>query len=308
MKITFLAAGSLTTVQDGGRTGSLALGMPAAGVMDPRAYEEANRLVGNRPGAAVLEATIFGPTLSFDGDGLCALTGADLGAMLDDTPVARGVSFAVKAGQTLKLGFATEGCRGYIAFRGGIDVPLVMGSRSTDLKCRVGGLAGRAIKAGDVLDIGQEGILAPVDRLPVAPCLQDVTVHAVLGPQADAFTDAGMETFLHTAWQLSPASDRMGLRLTGGVIESIDGVDVVSDGIVFGSVQVTPKGQPIILMADHGTTGGYAKIATVCSFDLPLLAQLKPGGIIRFAPITVEQAHRLCGASGLRARLRRWLH
>lgn len=325
MSIRIGSPGALTTVQDAGRYGYMAAGIGPGGAMDTDAFREANRLVGNAENAAVLEMTLFGITAEFTEDTLIALTGADMGARLDGERVAPWTAVPVSAGQTLSMGIAREGCRTYLAVRGGIGVPAVMGSRSTNLKCRLGGFHGRALKAGDDIPIGQsaeetdpddprsgtaraflekgtlqrpmqEKVAGPVENPGAGRRHQygrELEVRVVMGPQADLFTKKGMEAFLQTRYTVTPESDRMGLRLSGPVIESIHGVDIVSDGVTFGSIQVPKNGMPIILMADHQTTGGYAKIATVCSFDLPALAQAVPGTQISFREISVEEAQFL---------------
>ena len=189
---------------------------------------------------------------------------------------------------------AAVGCRGYLAVRGGFDVPLVMGSRSTDVSAKLGGFEGRALKAGDVLPTLAADDWTPMDLCYEPPVYEsEITVRVVLGPQEEYFTAAGVDTFFSAAYEISPNSDRMGLRLDGPEIESISGTDIVSDGIVFGSIQVPSGGVPIILMADHQTAGGYAKIGTVLSFDLPKLAQARPGDVVRFEKISAEDAQKL---------------
>lgn len=294
MKLTVLSSGPLTTIQDRGRFGYVASGIGTAGAMDQEACETANWLVGNRRGEAVLEATLLGPSIRFEGDCICAVTGADMQARVGNELAPRYRPFWVQAGQTLTMGAAREGCRGYLAVQGGIEVPMVLGSRSTDLKCRLGGLEGRALKRGDVLTTPDETHPNCMDRCrrPVTYS-QQVTVRVVPGPQEDYFTRQGMDTLKNAVFTLSDQSDRMGLRLSGPAIETVSGADIVSDGIALGAIQVTSAGQPIILMADRQTTGGYAKIGTVCSADLSKLAQLRPGGAIRFELITVEAAQSL---------------
>lgn len=296
MSIKVLTSGALTTVQDGGRIGFMQYGIGRAGAMDMAAYRAANYLVGNDDGEAVLEATFMGPSLEFGTDAVIALTGADMGAMLDGKKVPLYEQIAISAGQKLVMAYSAVGCRGYLAVAGGIDVPKVMGSRATDLKCRIGGLNGRALKRDDILPIGipshsKEEIM---ERMTVkATYADDVVVRVVEGPQADSFTAKGKETFYSQEYTLTPESDRMGMRFAGTPVETVKGSDIVSDGITFGSVQIPSGGCPIILMADHQTTGGYAKLATVASADLPLLAQLKPGAKVRFKRISIEEAEEL---------------
>ena len=300
MKLHVITPGPFTTVQDGGRFGYTAYGIGTSGVMDQDAFNAANWLVGNKKNAAALEATMMGPSILFDDDCICAVTGADMGTMIGNRPVEPYRPFWVQAGQTLTMGFAKNGCRGYLAVQGGFQVPEIMGSRSTNLKVQLGGYEGRVLKRDDVLIVPDEHRSAIMDRKRRAPeYSQNVTVRVVLGPQQDYFTENGINTLLSSTYSVSNQSDRMGLRLDGDVIETKNGSDIVSDGITLGSIQITSSGQPIVLMADRQTTGGYAKIGTVCSFDIPLLAQLKPGATVNFRAVTVEQAQRIY-------RLKKW--
>ena len=260
----------------------------------------ANLLAGNpqAAGAAVLEMTLQGGKYQFDGDAVFALAGADMPAALDGRPVPAYTPLLARAGQVLAIGAARSGLRGYLAVFGGVDTPPVLGSRSTDLKCRMGGLDGRALKAGDVLPIGAapamveqrwqqicaKGANRPLGtaRTPARPWRflggrKLPLFRAVPGPQTDAFTAVGQAAFVHGVYALTADCDRMACKLQGPQIETVDGSDIVSDGIVAGSVQVSANGQPIVMLADHQTTGGYAKIATVISADLSAMAQLRPG-------------------------------
>ena len=294
MNLRVMTPGPMTTVQDRGRYGYIASGIGVSGVMDLDAYEAANYLVGNKNGEAVLEATLMGPSILFDADCICAVTGADMDTKIGNRPVDPYRPFWVQAGQVLSMGYARTGCRGYLAVQGGFDVPVVMGSRSTNLKCKLGGLEGRALKSGDILSVPDESHSSVMDRKRRAPVYQqEITVRVIPGPQAALFTDSGFESLWNNAFSVSAKSDRMGLRLDGPAIETKSGSDIVSDGIANGAIQITSAGQPIILLADRQTTGGYAKIGTVCSVDLPKLAQLKPGGIIHFEGISVNKAQAL---------------
>ena len=294
MSILVKTPGPLTTVQDEGRFFHQSSGIRPSGVMDVAAYEAANALVGNENGEAVLEMTFLGATLEFQSAAWFAVTGAAMQAKLDGTPVERYRAIRAEAGQTLAFGMAVNGCRGYLAVRGGIDVPLAMGSRSTDMSAKLGGFEGRPLKVGDVLPTLSDDGWTPTDLhfdLPFYGSAMEVRV--IPGPQQEYFTTAGLETFFSTSYEISPDSDRMGLRLDGPEIGSENGTDIVSDGIVFGSIQVTSGGKPIILMADHQTAGGYAKIGTVLSLDLPKLAQARPGDTVRFVRISAEDAQAL---------------
>ena len=279
MSVLVKTPGPLTTVQDEGRFFYQSSGIRPSGVMDGAAYEAANALVGNAKGEAVLEMTFLGATLEFQSAAWFALTGADMQAKLDGVPVERYRAVRAEAGQTLAVGMAAVGCRGYLAVRGGFDVPLVMGSRSTDVSAKLGGFEGRALKAGDVLPTLAADDWTPTDLHYEPPVYEsEITVRVVPGPQQEYFTAAGVDTFFSAVYGISP---------------NISGTDIVSDGIVFGSIQVPSGGVPIILMADHQTAGGYAKIGTVLSFDLPKLAQARPGDKVRFAKISAEDAQKL---------------
>ena len=298
MRIKVIAPGVLTTVQDGGRFGHQAAGIPEAGAMDRASLALANRLAGNPAGAAALELTVFGGTFEFDGDGTIALTGADMHPLRNGSPVPMNLAIEMEPGDRLELGAAEKGVRTYLAVSGGIDVPVVLGSRSTDLKSRLGGLEGRKLKAGDVLESGaaalaeaQEPFFGPVlQRLAQAANPEGITqIRFLFGPQDAMFSEEAKRTFTENIYTLSAACDRMGYRLEGPAVLSRNGTDILSEGICFGSIQVPANGQPIVMMADHPTTGGYAKIGTVLSEDLPLMAQLGPGKRICFVPVTLEE-------------------
>lgn len=291
MALYVINPGALTTVQDLGRTGYQAFGMPCSGVMDPRSYNAANELVGNTGGEAALELTLFGGSYRLEADAILAVTGADMEPLLNGTPCGINRPFQARSGSVLTFSPAAVGLRTYLAAAGGFDVPLVLGSRSTNLKCGIGGFEGRALRAGDVLPVGKTAVSwedVKDRRTEAISCPEEISVRVIAGPQADAFTEKGLADFYRGTYTVSEESDRMGCRLTGPAIESKQGTDIVSDGIVFGSIQVTNAGLPIVLLADRQTTGGYAKIATVVSSDLPLLAQARPGNRVRFCRAAVE--------------------
>jgi biotin-dependent carboxylase-like uncharacterized protein len=296
--IEFLDGGLLTTVQDLGRAGWQRFGVPVSGAMDPWALRAANRIVGNEEGAAALEITLAGPVLRIGGGGVMAVTGADLGACLDGRPLPLWQAIAAGDGARVTFSGRRAGMRAYLAVAGGLDVPVVLGSRSTFTRMRLGGFEGRALAAGDRVAVGPDpatgdaaGRCLPRDVVPRHR--PDATVRVVMGPQDDAFTDEGLRTFLSAAFTLSGQSDRVGCRLSGPRIAHRRGADIVSDGTAFGTVQVSGDGLPIVLMADRGTTGGYTKIATVATVDLALLAQAAPGDRLRFAAISVDDAQAL---------------
>ena len=290
-----LQPGLLTTVQDRGRTGYQKYGVPVSGAVDETALRLGNLLVGNPPEAAGLEITALGPTLRFHAERVIALTGAETRAELDGAPVQHWTSLGVRAGQVLSIGPSARGLRCYLTIAGGVDVPVVLGSRATDLVAGFGGYQGRALAAGDVL---ATGAAAPAEALTGRTVPQrwrprfesPLTVRVVLGPQADAFTAEGLETFLSSPFQVTQQTDRMGCRLDGPIIAHRGPADILSDWIPPGAVQVPGNGKPIILLADRQTTGGYTKIATAIMPDLARVAQCRPGDGIRFQAVGPEAA------------------
>ena len=294
MSITVLNPGLLTTVQDQGRIGYQQFGVSVSGVMDPRSASLANILVGNDEKEAVLECTMMGPHLQFNQANCIAITGGDLMPTLDGKPIPNYTAVKVEAGQVLKFTMPKSGCRAFIAFAGGLDIPEVMGSRSTYMKAKIGGVEGRKLAKDDVI-----GFRAPKAELKnmnfrsmaseFVP-RKEYTVRVVLGPQDDYFTDAGIQTFLSEVYSVTAEFDRMGCRLEGAVIQHKEGGDIISDGIAFGAIQVPSSGQPIIMLGDRQTTGGYTKIANVITADFRILAQLKQGDKVRFEKVSVKAA------------------
>jgi len=290
-----LEPGLLTTVQDAGRAGYRRVGVSGTGPMDARAHAVANRAVGNPAGAAALECTMTGPALAFRAPLRFAVAGADLGAVLERAdlgawPVPSGVSVLARPGNVLRFTGRRSGCRAYVALQGGIDVPAVLGSRATELQSAFGGLAGRALAAGDPIAVcpaTDEGEAAHEST--TRPHPTSAAVRVVLGPQADHFGAETIDRFLASPWRVSATSDRVGSRLDGEPLRHAGPTEILSDGMVPGSIQVPPDGRPIVMTADGPTTGGYPKIATVLTADLPLLAQLVPGeGEVRFEAVRVE--------------------
>lgn len=297
MSVTVLNPGLLTTVQDAGRIGYQQFGVPVSGAVDSRAVAVANILVGNPDDEAVLECTMMGPQLRFDADNCIAITGGDLQPVLDGQPVKNYAAIAVTAGQVLRFKGPKAGCRAYIAFAGGLDIPVVMGSRSTYMKGKIGGVEGRKLQKGDVISFrAPKAQLPNMTRRFITPEFIPrpvYTLRVIMGPQDDAFTPAGMDTFLNETYTVTPEFDRMGCRLEGAEIAHVSGGDIISDGISFGAIQVPSSGKPIIMLADRQTTGGYTKIANVITVDFRLLAQLKAGDKVRFEKISVQQAQTL---------------
>lgn len=288
--LEILEAGLLTTIQDGGRWGWARYGVPPSGPMDAAAFHAANQLLGNRPDAAALEITLSGPTIRARAECLIAVCGAGFDLWVGNLPVPNWHAVYVRSGQLIRFGQLRNGARAYLAIAGGLALPNYLGSQSTYLKGGFGGLEGRALRPGDRLPCGRAafadlaqraGKAWPRDQRP--PYSNTPTLRVILGPQQDYFSQVGLETFLSTPYKLTPAADRMGIRLQGAAIQHCGPTGIPSDGVVSGSIQVPPDGQPIVMMVDHQTTGGYPKIATLLQADLPLLAQCLPGDEVRFA-------------------------
>jgi len=282
------APGPLTTVQDLGRPGLAHLGVPTAGAADRRAFGLANRLVGNPAGAAALEVTLAGPELEWEAGGWVALTGGRVEASLDGRPVPMDVAVRVEAGQVLAVGTVTSGLRAYLAVRGGIDVPEVLGSRSTDT---LAGIGPPPLEEGASLPLGDLAQGDPFLQVAPTPALDpEPVLAAVLGPRDDLFTARALRTLVGAAWTVSSDSDRTGIRLDGPALERRRTVELASEGMVEGSLQVPPDGHPILFLANHPTTGGYPVVAVVAGRDLPLAAQARPGTRLRFRLVPVEAA------------------
>jgi biotin-dependent carboxylase-like uncharacterized protein len=281
-EVEVVRAGALTLFQDRGRPGFAHLGVPPSGAADPRAYELANRIVGNDPGAAVLEATLFGPTLRFAEWALVAVTGADAGATISGHPLERGTPAEVPAGALLDLRGCRDGVRAYISVRGGFAVEATLGSCSHDL---LTGLGPPPLQDGDLLRVGPEPAKAAHGEAhAVPPPDPEPTLTIVPGPRDDWFPPEALAALVETAWRVSTASNRIGIRLEGPSLARLDRGELLSEGLVTGSIQVTAGGQPILLGPDHPTTGGYPVIAVVVARDVAVAGQLAPGATVRFRP------------------------
>jgi len=329
MSIKIINPGLLSTIQDIGRIGYQEAGFSTSGALDQRALQIANILVNNSKDEAVIEMTLMGATMEFETSNVIAVTGGDLNPMLNRISFPMYTAKAVKQGDRLAFGFAKNGCRAYVAFAGGLKIEEVLGRKSTNLKCGIGGFSGRALKIDDSICF-----CAPLDILPGITKRtisfnqrnqvndrkdrkdrkeredrkdtkeredrkereekkeNEVVIRVILGPQTDYFTKKGMDTFLSEVYKITNESDRMGCKLDGPAIESKLGVDIISDGIPFGGIQIPSNGKPIVMLADRQTTGGYAKIATIISVDIPLFVQRKPGDCIRFEAVTIEKAQK----------------
>ena len=275
-----IRAGLLTTVQDHGRPGFAHLGVPPSGAADRRALELGNRIVGNDPGAAALEATLLGPVLRFAERTLVTVTGAEADATSSGRRLERGLPAEIPAGGLLELGRCRDGVRAYISVRGGFAVEATLGSRSHDL---LTGLGPPPLRDGDVLPVGPEPPREPdpAARVIAAPP-GEPTLTVVPGPRDDWFPPEALELLTGVAWRVGPASNRVGVRLDGPPLARLDRGELLSEGVVTGAIQVPPSGQPIVLGPDHPTTGGYPVLAVVVAADLPLAGQLAPGVGVRF--------------------------
>lgn len=313
MSITVLRPGLLTTVQDLGRYGYQRYGVIASGAMDTCSLRVANLLVGNAETEAGLEITLLGPVLRFENDMLAAITGGDLSPTIGGTPVPLGRPVYIKKGSVLTFGRSRSGCRAYLAVAGGYQIAAVMGSKSTYLRAGIGGYQGRALQAGDVLAVNPPPAALQLSRQlsgraahgPVAyppwyaggerpgPEAEPVTVRVMPGSQFGEFTEESQAKFRDSVFTVTPQSDRMGYRLAGPALLLTAPLEMVSEAVALGTIQVPPDGMPIILLADRQTTGGYPKIGQVAQVDIARVAQIKPGGKIRFAEITVHEAARL---------------
>lgn len=297
--------GLFTTVQDAGRPGWQRYGVPVSGAADRRSYALANLLVGNAEGEAALECTLVGPRLRFLGPTAVAVCGGDLAPRLNGEmlPLCRCVE--VRAGDELSFGPCRSGCRAYVAFAGGLDAMPVMGSRSTYTRAAFGGVEGRPLRAGDRLGFRLPYVrpAAPEERSAEPEAYPaEALLRVVLGPQQDRFSPEGIETFLSSPYAVTAEWDRMGCRLCGPAIRHRTDANILSDGIPPGAVQVPDSGQPIVMLADRQTLGGYAKIAAVISADLPLAAQAKAGDVLRFRAVSPEEAREACLADRRRLR------
>jgi biotin-dependent carboxylase-like uncharacterized protein len=288
--------GLLTTVQDLGRPGLAHLGVPTAGAADRRAFGLANRLVGNQDGAAALEITLAGPELELEAGGWLALTGGRVAADLDGRPLPMDVAVRFEPGQVLRVGSVSSGLRAYLAVRGGIDVAEVLGSRSTDTLAPVGP---PRLEEGARLPVGDRADGDPFRQVaPTRPVDPEPVLRAVRGPRDDVFTEDALRTLIGAAWAVTSDSDRTGVRLDGPVLERRRKVELASEGMVEGSLQVPPDGHPILFLANHPTTGGYPVIAVVIGADLPLAAQARPGTRLRIRFVSVAAARAARGGAG----------
>lgn len=289
--------GILTTVQDAGRFGYQQYGVSPAGPMDQKAFYLSNILVGNPREEGALEITFQGPKLRFEADNIIAVTGGDLSPKVNDQTIPMCQAILVKSGDVLSFAGMKNGCRGYIAFAGGLEIPAVMGSKATLLRNNLGGMEGRKLQKGDKIGFSApKSNLPNMDRRRVSVEKYDsreIVLRVVPGPQDDCFSREGTQKFYWNSAVISNEFDRMGCRLECDPIPHMGDGNIISDGIAFGSIQVPTNGKPIIMLADRQTTGGYTKIGTVASVDLPKLVQAMPGCKVRFVCISIELAQLL---------------
>jgi len=294
-----LEPGILTTIQDLGRYGFSQFGVPPSGALDPFSFRIGNLLAGNPEGEASIETTVMGLKLKTLREVVIAVTGGDLSPELNGEPLEMWRTHLLVEGDVIRFRKVQTGCRAYLAMSGGFSVPKIMGSRSTYLSGKFGGLEGRALRRGDILHtldlqspLKKLGLRFPSDWIP--PLKKEGTVRVIPGPQDQHFTEKGFQTFCSSSYQVTPQCDRMGIRLEGPKIERRPDVEesIISEGFLPGAIQVPGDGKPIIILTEL-VTGGYTKIATVISADLSKVAQLKPGDRMRFAAISVEEAHQL---------------
>ena len=297
MGIRILKGGMMTTVQDLGRNSYQSQGFSVAGAMDVRSLKIANLLLDNPENEAVLEITLIGPTLEFTSATIIAITGGDFQPQINGKPAPMYTALYMNKGDILKFGSARTGSRGYIAFSSYLEIPVVMGSRCTNLKSKIGGFKGRKLQAGDYMNFRIKRRYLPffLSRKLEGDNFdqEEATLRVIMGPQDDLISRQGIETFLNSEYTVTSDFDRMGCRLEGPFIAPKKTSDIISDGIAFGAIQVPSHGKPIILLSDRQTTGGYAKIATVASVDIPKLVQRKTDHKIHFKAITVQEAQQL---------------
>jgi antagonist of KipI len=314
MMLTVIKPGLLTSVQDLGRYGYQKYGVIASGVMDMLSHRICNILVGNEENMPTLEITLLGPVIQFDQDSLLSICGGDLSPSINGAPVRIWRTIFVRKGSKLTFGPAISGTRAYLAVAGGFQVQEVMDSKSTYLRAGIGGFCGRALKSGDSIPLNQPGELSKAifeylalqagdqpfaemdwsvasDLIPFHR--KDSSIRVMRGKQYPLFSQESKEKFFSNTFQVTPQSDRMGYRLKGPFLQLENPEELISEAVSFGSIQVPSEGNPIVLLADRQTTGGYPKIGQIASVDLPIIAQTKPGDHISFSEVTHETAQQL---------------
>lgn len=286
--LTVVKPGMLTTVQDLGRAGYQGLGVPVSGPMDSYSHRLANLVLGNDRMAAALEITLMGPELVAEGAVTCAIAGADIDAAVDGRPVRPNVPFEVPSGGRIRFGAHRRGARLTLAVRGGFDVPATLGSRATHLVSRMGPFGGRALRTGDVLPVAHASSnpSSHSDPSPLELPQGGARLRVVPAVHRERFTEDAWGLLVRAQFMVSPQSNRMGYRLEGPTLTHVTSADILSEGMPPGAIQVPASGQPILLLAERATTGGYATIANVITADLPVAGQLAPGDWVSFDPVT----------------------
>ncbi len=298
-RIKILKPGTQTTIQDRGRFGFQSYGMVVSGAMDSYSHRTANLLVENPLFEAVLEVCLSGLEMEFLDDSVIAITGGNISPVINYEKALMWKSLYVRAGDKLSFGKVVSGCRSYVAIAGGLKVPLFLNSKSVYLRGAVGPFKGRMLTAGDIIETNPArivlkkliGRMIPPSAVPKYS--NEMEIRVIIGPQDDHFTDEGIINFLGSIYTVTKDCDRMGCRLQGRPITHLKSSNIISDALTFGSIQVPENGLPIIMLSDRQTTGGYPKIATVITADLPLLAQAKPRDKISFKNISVSEAQNI---------------
>ncbi len=306
MSIQVLRPGLMTTIQDLGRYGFQKFGVLVGGAMDQHSLRIANLLVGNKEGEGALEVNLFGTTLQFNEDTLIAITGGDLQASIDGIKAPTWRPLLIRSGEVLTFTSAIKGCRAYIAFAGGIQVPEVMGSKSTYIRAQIGGFYGKALQKGDRFECGMmnernEAIFSQLQKCsghvawsvnghPFVNMNQARTIRVLRGTEYEYFDKDSQQTLFQETYEITSQADRMGYRLEGPPLTLNEPLELLSEGVTYGTIQIPPNGKPIILMADRQTTGGYPKIGQVISTDLAHLAQFQPLDEIKFKEVSMEEA------------------
>ncbi|MFJ7888241.1 biotin-dependent carboxyltransferase family protein [Lysinibacillus xylanilyticus] len=306
MGIKVLQPGMLATIQDLGRYGLQKFGVIVGGAMDSISLRIANLLIGNSEGEGALEVTLYGTTLLFETDELIAITGGNLQPTIDGKEAPMWRPLFIQKGSVLKFNTANSGCRAYVSFSGGIQVPKVMSSKSTYIRAGIGGFQGRKLLKNDVFELDRRSELGEdlfkqlkkeptplswsADYTSFVTFNKTQTIRFIRGSEYQHFDEENLKKFFSTPYTITTHSDRMGYRLEGEAIQLKEPFELLSEGVTFGTIQVPSNGKPIILMADRQTTGGYPKIAQVIAADLPSLAQMQANGRVYFKEVTLEEA------------------
>lgn len=294
--IKVINPGVLTTIQDCGRIGFQQYGIPISGAMDLLSLQLANILVDNDKNEACLEMTMVGPTIEFNFNTSIAITGADMMPQINGNSVRMYETIYIKSGDVLKFSTAKSGFRSYLSVQGGFDIPKVIGSKSTYIRGKIGGYEGRKLKNEDEIKINKISKLASKRKIPyhmISEYKQKEIIRVILGPEEESFSKLGLKTFLNSEYEISNQFDRMGYKLNGPKIDHKTKPDIISTGITLGTIQVSGNGQPMVMLSDKQTTGGYTRIANVITIDIQKFGQLKSGNKIKFEKIELKKAQKL---------------